>query len=125
MAAQDRGSDGFFKGLIQAAVAFHEMREDSARGMRIHLDRSLEKLKPYAPVFLGVVIDAFVQELERCRDELESNRFPVGTVPVISRLLRQIESEESRSPRIISGLTPLGGFSQNWLSSAYHTLQRA
>ncbi len=78
--------DAFFKGIIQAAAAFHKMGEGSLKGTRIHLDRSITKLRPCAPEFLGIKIAALLRDLERCRDEIERGRFPVRAVPVLRRV---------------------------------------
>lgn len=57
--------DSFFKGLIQAAAAFHQMGRGRYRGTTLHFERSLAKLEPYAPSFLGVNVAALLDDLNR------------------------------------------------------------
>ncbi|MEX2382583.1 MAG: DUF309 domain-containing protein [Opitutales bacterium] len=77
--------DDFFKGMIQAAAAFHKMGEGAVKGMRIHLDRSITRLTFCPPAFLGIDVAAFVRELERCRNEIEWKELPVQEAPKVNR----------------------------------------
>ncbi len=44
----------FLQGLIQIAVAFHHLGNQNLRGTLSLLQDGLEKIRPYAPVYLGV-----------------------------------------------------------------------
>lgn len=61
----------FLQGLIQIAVAFYHQSNGNWRGSVSLLDDGLEKINPYAPVYLGLELTAFAAELETCRDRLK------------------------------------------------------
>ena len=51
---------GFFRGLIQAAVALHHFRAGTLVGAQGVAARSRRNLAPYAPTHLGFDVDSFV-----------------------------------------------------------------
>ncbi len=61
----------FFKGLIQAAAAYHQLEQGKFRGMMTHFDNARAKLVPFAPEYLGVRVDALLESLDRSRHEAE------------------------------------------------------
>ena len=77
--------DAFFKGMIQAAAAFHKMREGSSKGTRTHLERATAKLSRCPPAFLGVDVEAFLHSLQHCLTEATQGRFPVSRIPKITK----------------------------------------
>ncbi|MGE0826688.1 MAG: DUF309 domain-containing protein [Candidatus Binatia bacterium] len=81
----------FLQGLIQVAVAFHHLGNGNFRGTIALLYEGSEKLAPYQPRFLGVEVQRFLIQLERCRQELlrlgseRLAQFPWGMVPHLAR----------------------------------------
>ncbi len=79
----------FFKGLIQAAAAFHQFEQGRYRGMMTHFSRACGKLKPFVPEYLGIDTAGFVRDLERCRESVEKpereNGGPIS-LPAIPRI---------------------------------------
>lgn len=56
----------FYQGLIQAAVALHHFGNGNIRGAK-KLNISYRKyLEPYAPRYLGLDIDKFMADMDRC-----------------------------------------------------------
>lgn len=56
----------FFQGLIQAAVALHHFGNGNIRGARkVHLS-SVGYLNDYRPSYLGLDLDAFLDQYGRC-----------------------------------------------------------
>ncbi len=61
---ENPGGDAlFFKGLIQAAAAFHQLTNGKERGTIIHLRRATRKLTPYVPCRHGVNTQRLLEEL--------------------------------------------------------------
>lgn len=61
----------FLQGLIQIAVAFYHQSNGNWRGTVSLLNDGLDKIKSYAPAYLGVEIAAFAAELETCQSQIE------------------------------------------------------
>ena len=61
----------FLQGLIQIAVAFYHHSNGNLRGTLSLLHDGLEKVEPYAPVYLGVELADFVVDIADCRQEIE------------------------------------------------------
>lgn len=61
----------FLQGLIQIAVAFYHQSNGNLRGTLSLLHDGLEKVEPYAPVYLGVKLADFVVAIADCRREIE------------------------------------------------------
>jgi hypothetical protein len=74
----------FYQGLIQAAVALHHFGNGNIRGARKVYNSSVVYLNDYRPRYLGLDLDAFLQQYEACfADVLASiEEFPkVDIVP--------------------------------------------
>src|ERR1051325_2589853 len=56
----------FYQGLIQAAVALHHFGNGNIRGARKLFHSSRAYLEPYRPKHLGLDLDKFFTEFERC-----------------------------------------------------------
>ena len=56
----------FYQGLIQVAVALHHFGNGNIRGARKLYDSSRAYLQPYAPLYMGINLDAFLAQFERC-----------------------------------------------------------
>src|ERR1051325_2292894 len=56
----------FFQGLIQSAVALHPFGNGNIRGARKLFISSRNYLEPYRPKHLGLDLDKFFTEFERC-----------------------------------------------------------
>lgn len=61
----------FLQGLIQIGVALYHQSNGNWRGTVSLLNDGLDKIKPYAPAYLGVEVAAFAAELETCREQIE------------------------------------------------------
>lgn len=56
----------FYQGLIQAAVAMHHFGNGNIRGARKLYYSTRSYLEPYLPAHLGLDLDKFLREFERC-----------------------------------------------------------
>jgi hypothetical protein len=56
----------FYQGLIQAAVALHHFGNGNIRGARKLYYSTRGYLEPYLPAHLGLDVDKFLWEFERC-----------------------------------------------------------
>jgi len=56
----------FYQGLIQAAVALHHFGNGNIRGARKLYYSTRDYLEPYRPTHMGLDLDTFLQEFERC-----------------------------------------------------------
>jgi predicted metal-dependent hydrolase len=65
--ADEQGpSRKFYQGLIQTAVALHHFGNGNIRGARKLYYSSRSYLEPYRPWYLGLDVDKFLLEFERC-----------------------------------------------------------
>ena len=80
----------FYQGLIQVAVALHHFGNGNIRGARKLYDSSSAYLKPYRPVHIGLNLDDFLGQFERCFAEVlaSSEQFP--KVDIIPDLIPEI-----------------------------------
>ena len=63
----------FYQGLIQAAVALHHFGNENIRGAK-KLNVSCRKyLDPYRPKYLGLDLDKFLADMDRCFGEIMDN----------------------------------------------------
>ena len=64
--AEGRPTDGFFKGLIQAAVAMHHLSKGNLSGAQKLLARSRECLAPCRPNRHGLGVEKLLDRMEAC-----------------------------------------------------------
>ena len=58
----------FLQGLIQAAVGCHHLSNGNTSGAISQYTKSLDKLKQYSDDYMGLDIEIFRKEIERCFD---------------------------------------------------------
>jgi len=68
----------FYQGLIQAAVALHHFGNGNIRGAKKVYFGSLGYLEPYRPRHLGLDLDVFCRQMQRCFAAVEAatDEFP-------------------------------------------------
>jgi predicted metal-dependent hydrolase len=68
----------FYQGLIQAAVALHHFGNGNIRGARKVYQTSRNYLQEYRPAFLGLDLEAFLAQYDRCFDAVlqSTEEFP-------------------------------------------------
>jgi predicted metal-dependent hydrolase len=71
--AEGRPSEGFFKGLIQAAVAMHHLSKGNYAGAQKLLARSRECLSRCRPSRLGIVVDDLLDQMAACMNPAAVN----------------------------------------------------
>jgi uncharacterized protein len=90
---ENHGEDrSFYQGIIQIAAGYFKWQQGVSAGA-IKLWRSgLEKIEPYAPIYLGLDVEAFVQAvmenlsaLESARQKKDGESTPL-TIPVLTRV---------------------------------------
>ncbi len=64
-------SRDFYRGLIQLAVAYHHGSERNFRGCLALFERGPKLLQPYRPWFLGVDLEAVLEQVEADRAYVE------------------------------------------------------
>jgi predicted metal-dependent hydrolase len=91
---ENRGEDrSFYQGIIQIAAGYFKWQQGVPAGA-IKLWRSgLEKIEPYAPVYLGLDLEAFFQAvmenlsaLESARKTKDGESAPPLTIPMLTRV---------------------------------------
>ena len=70
----------YLQGLIQAAVALYHFGNENLGGARKLYHGATDKLTPYAPRFWSVDVQRFLEDFQRCFQELliETNVYPQG-----------------------------------------------
>ena len=85
--AEGRPNSGFFKGLIQMAVAMHHLTHHNLPGAKKLLARAHETLAPFRPQHLDLDVDALLAQADQCVDYAESaeatETLPAELVPRI------------------------------------------
>jgi uncharacterized protein len=81
--AEGRPPHGFFKGMIQAAVAMHHLSRGNQAGAQKLLARCRECLAPCRPNRLGLDVDEFLDSLSACMNP------PAVNSPVSQRFDRR------------------------------------
>ena len=71
--AEGRPADGFFKGLIQAAVAMHHLSKGNLTGARKLLARCRECLASCRPNRLGLDVDVLLDHTAACMSQSAVN----------------------------------------------------
>jgi predicted metal-dependent hydrolase len=64
----------FYKGLIQAAMALYHLTRGNLHGAVKLLEGSQRYLERYRPGFLGLDVDGFLADMQRCFDDASANR---------------------------------------------------
>jgi predicted metal-dependent hydrolase len=65
----DPASD-FYQGLIQVAVAMRHLESHNRRGARILLQAGTARLRRYPPVYKGLALGPFLEQLEQMQQDL-------------------------------------------------------
>ncbi len=60
----------FYKGLIHAAVALHHFGNGNLRGARKVIASCVQYLTPYVPRHLGLDVQGFLAQMQRCFADL-------------------------------------------------------
>ena len=63
----------FYKGLIQAAVAFHHLKNGNRTGAQYLFHSSLGYLEKFRPKTLGLDVEKLVSDLNHCFKEYQSH----------------------------------------------------
>lgn len=80
----------FYQGLIQAAVALHHFGNENIRGAR-KLNVSCRKyLDPYRPKHLGLDLEQFLAQLDRCFAEAMASTEEFPKVTLAADLIPEI-----------------------------------
>ncbi len=81
----------FYQGLIQAAVALHHFGNENIRGAK-KLNLSCRKyLDPYRPKHLGLDLDKFLADMDRCFAEIMDNEEEFPQVPIDPETIPELE----------------------------------
>ena len=96
----------FYKGLIHAAVALHHFGNGNLRGARKLFGSCLRYLAPYAPLYLGLDVQAFLTQMQRCFAGLA----PSGSQSTEVRL------DVTQIPRLLLDPPPAGSHGQGLLA---------
>lgn len=81
---------GFYQGLIQAAVALHHFGNQNIRGAK-KLNVSCRKyLDTYRPFHLGLDLDAFLMQMDRCFAEVMASAEEFPRIEVDAELIPEI-----------------------------------
>jgi len=67
-----RNSD-FYQGLILYASAFVHAQRGNRHGILAQLEKTEQRLQPYAPYHLGVDVAAILRHAQRCREIVHSH----------------------------------------------------
>ncbi|MEX0729130.1 MAG: DUF309 domain-containing protein [Planctomycetaceae bacterium] len=71
--AENQGAEKkFLQGLIQAAVALFHFGNENYGGARKLYESSTNYLTPYAPVCMGIDVEAFLRDMAVCFEELRN-----------------------------------------------------
>ena len=80
----------FFQGLIQAAVALYHFGNGNIRGAKKLYVSTRGYLEPYRPRHLGLDIEKFVGEFERCFAEVAASTEEFPSIEIDPELIPEI-----------------------------------
>jgi predicted metal-dependent hydrolase len=85
----------FYQGLIQAAVALYHFGNGNIRGARKLYHSARDYLRPYGPKHLGLDLEKFLAEFERCFAEVAASTEQFPQIEVDPELIPEIHLEAS------------------------------
>jgi predicted metal-dependent hydrolase len=80
----------FYQGLIQAAVALYHFGNGNIRGARKLFNSSRDYLSAYRPKHLGLDLEKFLFEFERCFAEVAASTEEFPTIDLDPELIPEI-----------------------------------
>ncbi len=80
----------FYQGLIQAAVALHHFGNGNIRGARKLYTSSRNYLQPYRPKHIGLDLDKFFADFERCFAEINASQEQFPQIELVPDLIPEI-----------------------------------
>jgi predicted metal-dependent hydrolase len=80
----------FFQGLIQAAVALHHFGNGNLGGAKKLYYGAKGYLEPYRPRYLGLDLDAFLAQFDRCFAELAAAEGTAAHIELVPDLIPEI-----------------------------------
>jgi predicted metal-dependent hydrolase len=80
----------FYQGLIQAAVALHHCGNGNLRGAKKVYASSRAYLDDYRPAYLGLNLDAFLDQYQRCFAEVLASTDDFPRIDVDPELIPEI-----------------------------------
>lgn len=86
-------SRGFFQGLIQAAVALHHFGNGNIRGAKKLYFGARGYLQPFRPRHLGLNLDGFLAQFEKCFAEILSSQEEFPKVEIDAEQIPEIHLE--------------------------------
>ena len=92
----------FFQGLIQAAVALHHFGNGNIRGAKKVFVSSRTYLDDYRPAYLGLNLDEFLAQYERCFAEVLASIEEFPRLEVDPELIPEIHLD----PAVAGGVSP-------------------
>jgi predicted metal-dependent hydrolase len=88
----------FYQGLIQAAVALHHFGNGNIRGARKLNVGCRKYLEPYAPHYLGLDLQKFLAELDRCFAAVMESDEEFPQIEIVPDLIPEIHLDPPPSP---------------------------
>jgi len=80
----------FYQGLIQAAVGLHHFGNGNIRGARKLYYSTRSYLEPYRPWHLGLDLEKFLSEFERCFSEVIASQEEFPKIEIDPELIPEI-----------------------------------
>lgn len=80
----------FYQGLIQAAVALHHFGNGNIRGAKKLYHSTRAYLEPYGPWHLGLDLEQFLAQFERCFAEVNASQEEFPTIEIEPDLIPEI-----------------------------------
>jgi len=80
----------FLQGLIQAAVALHHFGNGNIRGAKKLYYGSRGYLEPFRPRHMGLDLDKFLAQLERCFAEVVASKEEFPKLEIVADLIPEI-----------------------------------
>lgn len=80
----------YFQGLIQAAVALHHFGNGNIRGAKKVYHSSRGYLEEYRPSYMGLNLDAFLEQYERCFADVLASTEEFPRIEVDPELIPEI-----------------------------------
>lgn len=85
----------FYQGLIQAAVALHHFGNGNIRGAKKVYQSSLGYLADYPSFYLGLDLETFLAQYERCFADVLTNEEEFPRIEIVPDLIPEIHLQSA------------------------------
>jgi len=66
----------FYQGLVQISTGFYHLQMKNMKGAKSQLNKGLQKLNNYKPLYENILLDSLLFEIQHCIEQLNTVSLP-------------------------------------------------